>query len=134
MFDKDKLKTELAVLYQRQEFRNISDAVKLLQFLLSENLQASFSEVVELLRIAVTMSMTTSEPERCFSCLKRVKSYLRNTMREVTALAMFSIVKIMSATRFFGHIQPVSWNLNNTATGQGGELPMDHLNADEDGQ
>ncbi|KAJ4432778.1 hypothetical protein ANN_21417 [Periplaneta americana] len=74
MFDKDKLKTELTVLYQRQEFRNISDAVKLLQFLLSENLQASFSEVVELLRIAITIPMTTSEAERCFSCLKRVKS------------------------------------------------------------
>ncbi|KAJ4449017.1 hypothetical protein ANN_00411, partial [Periplaneta americana] len=98
MFDKDKLKTELTVLYQRQEFRNISDAVKLLQFLLSENLQASFSEVVKLLRIAITIPMTTSEPKRCFSCLKRVKSYLRNTMREerLTALAMFSIVKTIN--------------------------------------
>lgn len=69
MFDKDKLKTELTVLYQRQEFRNMSGAVKLLQFLLTENLHTSFSEVVKLLRIAITISMTTSEPERCFSCL-----------------------------------------------------------------
>ncbi|KAJ4430979.1 hypothetical protein ANN_19572 [Periplaneta americana] len=109
MFDKDKLKTELTVLYQRQEFRNISDAVKLLQFLQSENLQASFSEVVELLRIAITIPMTTSESELCFSCLKRAKSHLRNTMREerLTALAMFSIVKTMAygngrkAARFY---------------------------------
>ena len=63
VFDKDKLKMELTVLYQRQEFRNISGAVKLLQFLLSENLQASFTEVVKLLRIAITIPMTTSEPE-----------------------------------------------------------------------
>ncbi|KAJ4431037.1 hypothetical protein ANN_19630 [Periplaneta americana] len=71
VLDKDKPKTELTVLYQKQEFRNISDAVNLLQFLLSENLQASFSEVVKLLHIAITTPMTTSQPERCFSCVKR---------------------------------------------------------------
>jgi hypothetical protein len=37
--------------------------------------------------------MTTSECERCFSTLKRIKNFLRNTMDQdrLTALAMLSI-------------------------------------------
>ena len=40
--------------------------------------------------------MTTVEPERCFSTLKRVKTFLGSTMTQETlnALAMISIQKI----------------------------------------
>lgn len=43
----------------------------------------------------VTIPMTTSEAERCFSTLKRVKTFLRSTMAQerLTALAMLSIEK-----------------------------------------
>lgn len=39
--------------------------------------------------------MTTSEAERCFSSLKRIKTFLRNSMAEdrLTALSMLSIEK-----------------------------------------
>jgi hypothetical protein len=39
--------------------------------------------------------MTTSESERCFSTLKRLKTFLRNTMAQdhLNALAMLSIEK-----------------------------------------
>lgn len=42
-----------------------------------------FPNVYKLLQIFCTLSVSTAEPERMFSCLKRLKTYLRNTMSEV---------------------------------------------------
>ncbi|KAK0136743.1 Zinc finger MYM-type protein 1 [Merluccius polli] len=54
-----------------------------------------FSETLKLLRILITTPMTTAESERCFSTLKRIKTFLRNTMAQdrLNALAMLSIEK-----------------------------------------
>ncbi|XP_016386768.1 uncharacterized protein LOC107722802 [Sinocyclocheilus rhinocerous] len=54
-----------------------------------------FSETVTLLKILVTTPMTTAEAERCFSTLKRIKTYLRNNMTQerLNALAMLSMEK-----------------------------------------
>ena len=41
-----------------------------------------FSEVDNLLRICFTMPITTCTAERSFSCLRRVKNYLRSTMSD----------------------------------------------------
>nr|CAH7732336.1 unnamed protein product [Callosobruchus chinensis] len=52
-----------------------------------------FAETIKLLKVILTTPMTTAEAERCFSTLKRVKSFLRNTMDNdrLNALAMMSI-------------------------------------------
>lgn len=50
-----KLKTELQIIYSRSEFRNISEAVSLLEFLKSENLIHAFLECVKLLKIIITI-------------------------------------------------------------------------------
>ena len=65
------------------------------QFLQENNLESTFSEIVKLLKLIVTIPMTTSEAERCFSTLKRIKTFLRSSMTEerLTALAMLSIEK-----------------------------------------
>ncbi len=80
----------MRVLYGRKDFHQVSGAVQLLQVLLSNNLEETFSESVTLLRLLVTIPMTTSEPERCFSTLKRIKSFLRSRMGQerLSALAM----------------------------------------------
>jgi len=39
-----------------------------------------------LLKIFCTLPVSTATPERSFSCLKRIKSYLRNSMKEVNSL------------------------------------------------
>jgi hypothetical protein len=59
------------------------------------NLQDAFHEVTTLVRINVTIPMTTAEPERCFSSLKLIKTFLRNSMTQdrLTSLAMLSIEK-----------------------------------------
>ncbi len=95
MLDEGKLKSELGVIYCRKEFRQCCGALALLQLLIESNLTETFSEVVKLLRILVRTPMSSSEAERCFLTLKRVKTFLRNTMSEerLNALAMLSMEK-----------------------------------------
>lgn len=42
-----------------------------------------YPNIFNLLKIFCTLPVSTATPERMFSCLKRLKSYLRNTMKEV---------------------------------------------------
>lgn len=94
-FEKEKLKTDLLVLYSRTDFGSKGGAVPLLQFFIENNLCSVFSEVTKLLKLLITMPVTTSESERTFSTLKRIKTVLRNSMAEdrLVALAMLSIEK-----------------------------------------
>ncbi|XP_025192283.1 52 kDa repressor of the inhibitor of the protein kinase-like [Melanaphis sacchari] len=52
-----------------------------------------FPNVHQLLKILCTLPVSTSTPERTFSCLKRLKTYLRNTMAEtrLNGLTLLSI-------------------------------------------
>lgn len=95
--EKNRLKTELEIIYKRTDFRNMRGAVSLLQFFIENNLLSSFSESYKLLLIIATIPMTTAEAERCFSTLKRIKTFLRSTMcqERLTALAMLAIEKEM---------------------------------------
>ncbi|XP_033990409.1 uncharacterized protein LOC117485813 [Trematomus bernacchii] len=95
LLDKAKLKTELSLVYDNDQFRACSGAVTLLQFFLDNNLQETFTETVSLLKVLVTTPMATAEAERCFSTLKRIKTFLRNSMTQdrLNALAMLSIEK-----------------------------------------
>ncbi|XP_030762931.1 zinc finger MYM-type protein 1-like [Sitophilus oryzae] len=91
--EKQRLKTELTVLYSSEEYRNFSSCAVLLNFLVSNNLQEVFREVIKLLKILVTMPMTTVEAERDFSTLNRIKTFLRSTMcqERLNALACLTI-------------------------------------------
>lgn len=93
--DKARLKTELSLIYSNEEFQSCCGALALFQVLMENNLQDTFTETVSLLNILITTPMTTSESERCFSTLKRLKTFLRNTMAQdrLNALAMLSIEK-----------------------------------------
>lgn len=90
-----KLKTELSLIYCKEEFRTCRDAVDLLQLFMENNLEEVFSETVTLLKILITTPMITAEAERCFSTLKRIKTFLRNSMTQerLNALAMLSMEK-----------------------------------------
>jgi hypothetical protein len=95
ILNKNRLRKELSVLYERLDIRNVDEAIPLLQLICCNHLQDTFSETTTLLRIIVTIPMTTAEPERYFSSMKRIKTFLRNTMNEdrLTALAMLSFKK-----------------------------------------
>lgn len=94
MLNKEKLRTELSVLYERNEF-SVSGVFNLHQLIVKNGLEHSLAEVNCLLKIILTTPMTTSEPERCFSTLKRIKTFLRSTMSEdrLSALGMLSAGK-----------------------------------------
>ena len=95
VLNKSKLKIELSLIYRNDQFKNCGGAVALYQVIMVNNLQDTFSETVVLLNILITTPMTTAESERCFSTLKRIKTFLRSTMSEdrLNALAMLSMEK-----------------------------------------
>lgn len=95
MLNGSKLKTELGLIYSKDEFKACRGAVDLFQLFMENNLGEVFSETVTLLKIIITTPMTTAEAERCFSTLKRIKTFLRNTMTQerLNALAMLSMEK-----------------------------------------
>lgn len=95
MLQKEKVKTELEVIYMREDFRNIVGASNMLSLMTQNNLEDTFSEIVKLLKILITTPMSTAESERCFSTLKRIKTFLRNSMNDdrLNALAMMSVNK-----------------------------------------
>ncbi|CAH2016473.1 unnamed protein product [Acanthoscelides obtectus] len=97
MSDKNRLKTELQVLYQREELSTTSGAVPLSILLNEERLNCTFQETLKLLSILITIPMSTSEAERSFSMLKRIKTFLRNTMKE----ERLSVLGMLSAEKHF---------------------------------
>lgn len=78
-------------MYSRTEFGTMSGAVSLLSFIQSENLTTIFGESMKLLKIIITIPISTAELERCFSILKRIKTFLRNSMKQerLSALAIY---------------------------------------------
>ena len=92
--EEEALKTELTVLYTRVDIvlSKKYSLINLLQTLIDTNLQSSFLNTVKLLKILITTPMTSSEAERCFSTLKRIKTCLRATMmnERLSALAIIT--------------------------------------------
>jgi hypothetical protein len=96
-FDVGKLRTELNTLYKRDDMNAMDGVCTLLKFLEENELKGPFSKIYKLCNIVATTPMNTAESERCFSTLKRVKTFLRNSMSQyrLSALAMLSIEKTM---------------------------------------
>ncbi|XP_030759734.1 zinc finger MYM-type protein 1-like [Sitophilus oryzae] len=97
IIDSAKLKTELNVIFDREDFRDNDGATELLKLFFNINLSTTFSETIKLLNILCTIPMTTVESARSFSTLKRIKSLIRNTIGQdrLCALTMLSVEKSM---------------------------------------
>ncbi|XP_061587233.1 uncharacterized protein LOC133452053 [Cololabis saira] len=95
VFNVSKLKTELGLLYSKDEFKACPGAVDLFQMFMENNLEKVFSETVTLLKILITTPMVTMEAERRFSTLSKIKTFLRNTTtrERLNALAILSMEK-----------------------------------------
>ncbi|KFM66267.1 hypothetical protein X975_10190, partial [Stegodyphus mimosarum] len=81
MLQKHLLKTELGVIYTRSDFRNMTAAISILQFITKNKLQTMFSETFKLLLFIVIIPMIIVEAEMCFSPLKQVNTFLRSNAR-----------------------------------------------------
>lgn len=86
------LKNELSVVYFDSQFhgQNIQQCVKLLKEFQDSGL---LMEVYKLFCLIMTIPSTIVSVERNFSCLKRIKTYLRNSMTEerLSSLATISM-------------------------------------------
>lgn len=93
IFEIDRLKNELSVLYRDEQFCNL-DVQQILQILYNE-FKIIFSETYKLFCLVLTIPATSVSVERNFSCLKRIKTYLRNTMTQerLTGLSTLAIEK-----------------------------------------
>ncbi|XP_060863559.1 uncharacterized protein LOC132940138 [Metopolophium dirhodum] len=91
--DKDRLKSELSVMYFRDDFRTLSGIIPTYQYILKNDMIDTFKEVTLLIRILITVPPMTTGQENSFSTLKRIKTFLGNTMVEekLNALAMLNI-------------------------------------------
>ena len=94
LFDVPMLENQLSFIYRDKDFhKETSD--ELLKYIFKFNLQSSIPEAVKLLKMNGVLSIASASVERSFSCLKRVKGYLRNTMGQgrLSSLCRISIHK-----------------------------------------
>ena len=89
-----KLQTELEVYYDKPEIYH-KDLLKLYKYLKTSTVAEDLSEITKLVEILITIPMTTTEPERKFSTMKRIKRHMRSTMSNprLNALAILSMEK-----------------------------------------
>jgi hypothetical protein len=90
LFDIPTLESQLTFIYRDSDFYK-DTSMAILQYIFEFNMQSSLPEVVKLLK----MTLTSGSAERSFSCLKRVKTYLRATMTQdrLSSLCRISIDK-----------------------------------------
>ncbi|XP_056132817.1 sodium/iodide cotransporter [Lampris incognitus] len=77
LFDEQRLRNELHVIYADALFHK--PPAELLEMLIKDELTTALSEVCKLLRLMLTIPVTSTSAGRSFSCLKRIKTYLRNS-------------------------------------------------------
>ena len=110
LFDIPKLQSQLQFVYQDQDFLKETPS-ELLHYIFSVNMQDCVPEFVKLLKLNAVMAVSSASAERSFSCLGRVKSYLRNSMgdQRLSSLCRISIHKdILKENRTKKSCIPVS--------------------------
>ncbi len=94
LFDVPMLESQLSFIYRDNDFHK-DTSNEVLKYIFEFNLQSSVPEAVKLLKMNGVLSVASASVERSFSCLKRVKGYLRNTMGQsrLSCLCRISIHK-----------------------------------------
>lgn len=90
-----RLQNELEILYGDDAYSNVS-VLRAMEILRNSGVHEDvFQEVYKLLSLVAALPSTSVSVERSFSCLKRIKTYLRNTIsqKRLSSLANISIHK-----------------------------------------
>ena len=77
----DRLTIELAMFKTQYKYLTVEDAAKVLATL-SPECRSLFSHIEKLIRNILVLPCSSTEPERSFSTLRRVKTWLRSTMTQ----------------------------------------------------
>lgn len=97
--DLELLQSELKILpstIKKYEVENKIKIENIMQFVdMVEKYKLAFSETYKLTLISITIPVSSAACERSFSCLRRLKNYLRNTMtnEKLSTLAIINIEK-----------------------------------------
>ncbi|XP_067272668.1 uncharacterized protein [Pseudorasbora parva] len=97
-FDSGRLRSELQVLYSDQDLQgNRGKLGDYLVFLKDMELDSAMPQLYKLFSLVATIGATSAGVERSFSCLKRLKSYTRNTMGQgsLSSLALLAIERTL---------------------------------------
>lgn len=99
VFDKQKLINELGVIYCDDQFEKLN-IESMLKYFVEYNFREIFPEVFKLIVLIATIPVTSTSVERHFSCLKRIKTHSRNSMKNerLSSLALISIEKELFST------------------------------------
>lgn len=91
---KQKIKSELEVFYADSDFHQLNIGTLILR-IKQLNMKDVFFYVYKLLKLAITVPFTSASVERSFSGLKRIETYLRNSMTQqrLNSLSSMSINK-----------------------------------------
>ena len=94
LFDVPMLESQLSFIYNDKDFHKESSN-EVLKYMFKFNLQSSLPEAVKLFKMNGVLAVASASVERSFSCLKRVKTYLRNRMGQgrLSSLCRISIHK-----------------------------------------
>ena len=82
LFNIPNLQSQLAFVYKDKDFQK-DNSMELLKYIFKVNVQSCFPEMVKLLKLNAVLAVSSASAERSFSCLGRVKSYLRSTMADL---------------------------------------------------
>lgn len=95
--DMNKLQVELEVLYNDVKYHNLSHIYDMIRIFETNDLKEVMPEVYKLFLLILTIPSTSVSVERSFSCLKRIKTYLRNstTQQRLSSLSIISIEKLL---------------------------------------
>lgn len=112
-FDKIFLRNELETIYAKENenlFFNVQTD-KILERIVEHDLCDTLPQAYKLFSLIATIPATTASVERSFSCLKRIKTYVRNTMGQerLSSLGFISIekellVELMNKSSWYGNI------------------------------
>ena len=91
-FDEMLLKSEVSIFYhEREEMNSVSDVLECLKA--RKDSAAKLHLFSSMVKILASIPATSCSAERSFSCLRRMKTYLRSTMGEVR-LRSLSVLNI----------------------------------------
>lgn len=99
LFDKTSLKTELTVLFSDEDL-NGKAFQEIFRYFVHNSLQDSFIQSFKLLKLILTLPVTSASAERSFSTLKRILTFSRNATSEerLSDLALITIEKSLLKT------------------------------------
>ncbi|XP_026821268.1 zinc finger MYM-type protein 1-like [Rhopalosiphum maidis] len=95
IFYEDRLKNELYIIYA--DPLKYFAPLEFIDFIFKNELQEVYQEVTKLIQLVLTIPATTASSERSMSTLKRIKSFLRNSMSNdrLSSLSTLAIEKKM---------------------------------------